>query len=105
MSRRIQVGKVTVMARKKAASKSVARKSAKASTSGKTPAAKKAGAVRKVANKKSTIARSAAIRKAITNDIVLTTDSQVASFSDLESAYPGATKSMQDFRAELPWGK
>ena len=95
------------MATKKAASKSVGRKSAKASASGKTPVAKKAraSAVRKVAKKKSTVARSVAIRKAVTNDIVLTTDSQAATYSELESAYPGATKSMVDFRAELRWGK
>lgn len=61
--------------------------------------------MRKVAKKKASVARSAAIRKAITNDIVLTTDVQSASLSELESAFPGATKSMADFRAELRWGK
>ncbi len=95
------------MAKKKAASKSLGRKSAKSSASGKTSAAKKAAAsaVRKVAKKKAAVARSLAIKKAATNDIVLTTESQAATRSELESAYPGITKSMVDFRAQLPWGK
>lgn len=104
---RIHVGRVTDMAKKKAAAKSLGRKSAKASASGKTPAAKKAAAsaVRMVAKKKAAVARSLAIKKAATNDIVLTTESQAATRIELESAYPGITKSMVDFRAQLPWGK
>ena len=98
---------MTVMAKKKAASKSVGRKSAKSSASGNAPAAKKAAAsaVRNVAKKKAPVARSLAIKKAATNDMVLTTELQAATRSQLESAYPGATKSMMDFGAELPWGK
>jgi hypothetical protein len=61
--------------------------------------------VRKVAKKKAAVARNLAIKKAATNDIVLTTELQAATCSELESAYPGATKSMSDFRAELRWGK
>lgn len=106
MSHRIYVRRVTVMAKKKAVSKAAGRNSAKSSETEKTASARSAGgqSPRTVAKKKSVATKKvAAMKKAITTDVVSINPTSCPSQKDLENAVLGATKSMGQFRSELGW--